>query len=261
MDFLSVKKEDYVAYITMNNPPVNAFGQPMKEELIVLLDELEKDDDVHVLVLTGAGDKAFMAGADINRIFNMLDGRVPGTLKDGNVFSINLLNRIANYPKVIIASINGLAFGAGFELSLCCDMIVACESATFGLPEVTLGLMPGGGGTQRLTRIVGPAKTKEIMMTGSPITAAEAYRIGLVTKLVPDAELEAATAKLAKKIARNPFQSVRLMKEAVNRGQDLDLQSGITLEQDMFDRVFQSKDAEEGVRSFVEKRKPVFTHK
>jgi enoyl-CoA hydratase len=259
MALLNVKKEDNVALITMNNPPVNAFSQPMKEEMVVLLDELEKDEEVRVLVFTG-NERAFMAGADITRFPRLLEAKRAGLAKESAKFSFDLLKRIASFPKPTIAAVNNIALGAGAELSLLCDIRLAGESAKFGLPEINLGLIPGGGGTQRLPRIIGPAKAKEMMFLGDQIDAQEAKEFGLVSKVFADEDLVEEAMKLAKRIARRSGSSTKIIKEAVNRGLEMSLDAGLELEQDLFDRSFLTEDGQEGVVAFLEKRKPAFKH-
>lgn len=249
-----------VGLVTINNPPVNALGEIVVSDLSQCLSEMEENSEVRVVVLTGAGGKAFMAGADIKEFPALMQGK-PGVAREYAVRVHKVLNNLDNFPRPTIAAINGLALGGGCELALCCDLRVAGENALLGLPEIKLGIFPGGGGTQRLPRLVGEARAKELMYLGDFIPAQEALRIGLVNSVVPQDQVLSSAMDLAKKIARRAGAALSLIKEAVDKGLQTTLEEGLCLEQDLFDRVFLTGDCREGVSAFIEKREPKFSHR
>ena len=253
---IKVTKDGAVATITIDRPEVlNAIRDNTMFEIQDALNILEKDDTVRVLVLTGAGDKAFVAGGDISIMAkgaSYLD--VMHSLPAGQQITWN----IEHFPKPVIARINGLALGGGTELALCCDIRVAADTAIMGVPEINLGIIPGYGGTQRLPRLVGVGMAKKMILSGEHISAAEAFRIGLVDQLVPKAELDAAVAKLCGKLASKSPIALAMGKEAVNMGMQADLRTGISIEARCFCMCFGSQDRVEGMTAFLEKRKPVF---
>jgi len=243
-----------VAVIRINRPDkLNAMNSKVKEEIIHALGDLEKDDAVHVAVITGVGDKAFVAGADINEFA----GKKP--IDQWNAYGhTSLYNVVDRFPKPILAMINGYCLGGGCELAMACDIRVASDRASLGQPEINIGIIPGGGGSQRLPRLVGLGKALEMILTGDRISAAEAHRIGLVDLVVPHADLEAKTMELAEKIASKSPAAVRLAKAAVKASMNMPLNEGLRHEQSLFSVVFSTEDKEEGVRAFLEKRSPAW---
>ncbi len=255
---LIYEKKDNIGVMTVNRPDkLNALSNELTEELQHLLDEIEKDVDLRVVVITGAGDKAFVAGADINELVerDALKGR------DVSRFRQALFARIENLPVPVIAAVNGYALGGGLELALACNIRIASEKAQFGAPEVKLGIIPGDGGTQRLPRLVGLGRAMELILTGDFIDAQEAHRIGLVNRVVPPDELMESVMTLAKKIALRPPLAVKYAKEAVNRSQEGDTASGYALESYLHALACTTEDKKEGVTAFLEKRKGQFKGK
>jgi len=254
---LLVERRDRVAIITINRPEKrNALNIKTREEGAQVLDILRDDESIGVVVFTGAGDKAFIAGADIAEFA----GRTALTQRDVMV-ARSLFNAIDNFPKPVIAMINGYCLGGGCELALACDLRVASETASFGQPEINLGIIPGGGGTQRLTRLVGEGKAMELILTGEIINAHTAFNIGLVNMVVPAADLEAKTMEIANRIAEKSPVALRMAKEAVKLASRSNLDEGLRREVDLFALCFSSEDKDEGVTAFLEKRKPVFKGK
>lgn len=254
---LLVEKRGAVAIITINRPDkLNALNIKTREEGAAALDELSRDDSVRVLVFTGAGEKAFVAGADIAEF----EGRAPLTQR-GVMLMRSLFNAVDSFPKPIIAMINGFCLGGGCELALACDIRIASEKAKLGQPEINLGIIPGGGGTQRMTRLIGEGKAMELILTGDMIDAQTALKLGLVNAVYPAEELEAQTVALANKIAEKSPVALRMAKEAVKLASRSNLDEGLRREVDLFALCFSSQDKEEGVKAFLEKRKPVFTGK
>ncbi|MBU8906448.1 enoyl-CoA hydratase/isomerase family protein [Desertibacillus haloalkaliphilus] len=247
--------EDSIAVIQLNRPEVlNALNREMVEEIVETLEGYDKDDRVRVIVLTGNG-RAFAAGADIDE----MSADTPITMDSINQFAT--WDRIALIRKPIIASVNGFALGGGFELVLNCDIIFADENTQFGFPEVNLGVMPGAGGTQRLTKVMGKAKALEWLWLGESMTALEAYKNGVVNRLIAPEVLFEETMKFASKIAKQPPLSLRFIKEAVNKAVDSPLVDGLQLERKNFYLLFDSEDQTEGMQAFIEKRKPNFKGK
>ncbi len=247
--------EDRIATITFNRPKaLNALNSALLEELSQALDNVADDEDIRVLVLTGAGDKAFVAGADIKELAGLSALQAKCFARKGQ----SVINKIAALPIPAIAAVNGYALGGGTEMALACDFIYAAESASMGLPETTLGLIPGFGGTQRLSRLIGPNQAKELIYTGKIIPAIEAQTLGLVNQVHTAELLMEAVMKTARTLAAKGRVSLRAAKEAVNAGLDTDLATGLKIEQDAFAICMVSEDAEEGTRAFIEKRKPVF---
>jgi enoyl-CoA hydratase len=258
MALVSVQKENKIATVIIDNPPLNVMCKQVVEELKEIFIDLSTDRDVVVIVLTGTGRKAFMAGADI-REFPRLMGKE--NIKEEFMRTHEVLNLIDFFPKPTIAVLNGLAFGGGCELALTCDLRIAEEHALIGLPEIKLGLFPGGGGTQRLPRLIGEAKAKELMFTGEPISALEAMDIGLINKVVPIGEGLKAAYELAGKISGYSITALSRIKKAVDEGVNLPFSQAIERESELFEEVFQTEDIKEGVQAFLEKRRPQFQGK
>jgi len=251
---LLLERRDRVAIITINRPEKrNALNIKTREEGAALIEELRSDDSVNVVVITGAGDKAFIAGADIAEFA----GRTSNMQRDVMV-QRSLFNAIDTFPKPVIAMVNGYCLGGGCEVALACDIRIASETASFGQPEINLGIIPGGGGSQRLTRLVGEGKAMEMILSGQIIDAKTAFAIGLVNHVYPADQLEAKTLELANTIAEKGPIAVRLAKEAVKIASRSNLDEGLRREVDLFALCFATEDKDEGVAAFLEKRKPVF---
>jgi len=251
---LLVERRGRVAVITINRPQkLNALNIQTRAEGAAALEELREDESVRVVVITGAGEKAFVAGADISEF----EGRTAVSQRDV-MTARSLFTAVDTFPKPVIAMINGFCLGGGCELALSCDIRVASETARFGQPEINLGIIPGGGGTQRLTRLVGEGKAMELILTGDMIDAQHAYNLGLVNLVVPAADLEAKTLELANRIAEKSPVALRMAKEAVKTAARANLDEGLRREIDLFALTFSSADKDEGVRAFLEKRKPDF---
>ncbi len=251
---LLVERRARVAIITINRPEKrNALNIQTREEGAAALEELRTDAEVRVVVITGAGDKAFVAGADIAEFA----GRTAVSQRDV-MTGRSLFTAIDSFPKPVIAMINGYCLGGGCELALACDLRVASDRASFGQPEINLGIIPGGGGTQRLTHLIGEGKAMELIMTGDIIDAQTAFRLGLVNLVVPADELEAKTMELANRIAEKSPNALRMAKEAVKTAARSTLDEGLRREIDLFALCFSSADKDEGVSAFLEKRKPDF---
>ncbi len=249
-----VSREEHLAYITFNRPKVlNAMNRQTKEEVLAALDDFEKDDEVRVLIFRGAGEKAFVAGADIKEF----QGLRPMEQREDRRH-LHFYERVASFPKPVIAMIGGYCLGGGCELALASDIRTASESSRIGQPEINIGLLPGGGGSQRLPRLVGEGKAMQLILTGDIISAGEAKKIGLVEEVYPDDELEKRTKELALKIADKSPIALRLAKEAVRAAARMDLDAGLEYESTLFSLLFSTEDKDEGVEAFLEKRKPVF---
>ena len=252
---LIYEKKESIGVLTINRPQrMNAISNELTSELKKFLDEIENDDKLRVLVITGAGDKAFVAGADINELVDrdaLIGRRVSRQRQE-------IFSRIENLHVPAIAAINGYALGGGLELALACSIRVCSDKAQFGAPEVKLGIIPGDGGTQRLPRLVGLGRAMEMILTGDFIDAEEAYRIGLVNKIVPHEELMEKTMELAKKIASRPPLAVRYAKETVNKSLEGSTVSGFALESFLHALSCTTEDKKEGVSAFLEKRKGKF---
>jgi len=251
------RKEGPVAYITINREKaLNALNDAIMNVLDRLFREIEEDEALLVVVLTGMGDKAFVAGADVREIKEAGRGRTAFITKGQHLFS-----RIRRSAKVVIAAVNGYALGGGLELSLACDVRIASEKARFGLPEASLGVMAGYGGTQLLPRLIGPGMAKYMMFSGAMLSSEEAYRVGLVEKVCPGERLMEEATDLARRVAACGPLALKGCKQAVDGGLDLPLDDALKLELEIYDRVANSADAEEGLSAFLEKRKPLFRGK
>ena len=251
------KKEGKVAIFTLNRPEaLNAIDPQSAEELSRAFDDFKGDDALLVGIVTGAGNKAFSVGADVETMLPQLK-KFRGQSNSG---ALNFVSQLKSW-KPMIAAINGAALGGGLEIALACDLRVASENAIFGMPEVTLGLIPGWGGTQRLTRVVPLAKAAELLLTGKPISAQEAYRIGLINKVVPFSGLLPAAKGIAETLCRRAPLAVRAAKQAMIQGLDVSLEDGLKLERKLNDFLVNTEDFDEGCRAYIEKRQPVFKGK
>jgi enoyl-CoA hydratase len=251
---LLLDRRGAVALLTINRPDkLNALNIKTRQEGAAALEELQADEGVRVVVITGAGDKSFIAGADISEF----EGRTALTQRDV-MTGRSLFTAFDAFTKPVIAMINGFCLGGGCELAMACDLRIASEKARFGQPEINLGIIPGGGGTQRLTHLVGESKAMEMILTGDMIDAQTAQQIGLVNRVVAHAELEAETMKIAEKMAEKSPIALRMAKEAVKTAARSTLDEGLRREIDLFALCFSSEDKDEGVRAFLEKRKAEF---
>lgn len=254
-EYILVTKEPPIATVTLNrSQQLNALSFGLVKELAEAMESLDQDNDVRAIVLTG-GEKVFAAGADIKEMAaaTPFDDRVRGRMA--------FRDRINKISKPIIAAVSGYALGGGCELAMSCDIIIASETARFGQPEVNLGVIPGSGGTQRLTRTVGKYRTMEMVLTGAPISAAEAQNCGLVNKVVPvELLLEQAKAIALKIAAKSPL-AIKLAKEAILKSFNSSLDDGLEFERKCFYLLFASEDQKEGMKAFIEKRQPVFKGK
>jgi enoyl-CoA hydratase len=251
-EVLLERPEEVIAVVRLNRPEVrNALSLAVRELLAEHFQALGNDETTRCIILTG-GDKVFAAGADIR---DMVD-RTPIEIMARR--TERFWETIASCPKPVIAAVNGYAFGGGCELAMLADIIVAGEGASFGQPEVRVGIMPGAGGTQRLTRAVGKFRAMRILLTGEPVTAKDALAMGLVSEVVPDGEVLAAAMRIAKTIASMPPLAVLQIKETVLAGQDASLETAMLLERKAFQLLFATNDQKEGMRAFLEKRKPEF---
>jgi enoyl-CoA hydratase len=254
---ITLERRGSVAVLTINRPDkLNALSRQVHQEGVAALDELKNDDSVRVVVLTGSGEKAFIAGADIKEF----QEQTPITQRD-EFHKRTLFNSIDTFPKPVLAMINGFCLGGGNELALACDLRICSENAKFSQPEINLALIPGGGGTQRLTRLIGEGRAMALTLTGDMIDAQTAFNFGLVNQVHPLAELEEKTMELANKIAEKAPIALQLAKEAVKFASRSNLDEGLRREVDLFALCFATEDKKEGVAAFLEKRKPVFKGK
>jgi enoyl-CoA hydratase len=249
-----IEKQDSIATITVNRPDkLNALNAEVRVGVAMALEQLRQDDDVRVAIITGAGDKAFIAGADIAEFKGMSGVEGYHYIQTGDVYSA-----VERFPKPLIAMVNGFCLGGGCEVALACDIRIAGDKAKFGQPEINLGLIPGGGGTQRLPRLVGQGHAMRLIYTGDVIGAAEAEKIGLVDEVVPQDELKDRTMKLAGKIAAKSPASLQATKESIRAAWQMPLDDGLRFEKAWFGLLFSTDDTQEGVAAFLEKRKPEF---
>jgi enoyl-CoA hydratase len=251
-----VERRGAVGIVTLNRPQaLNALNAALMAELAAVLEDLEADPAIGALVVTG-NDKAFAAGADVKE---MVDKTYPETYLDD--FITRDWERVAQCRKPVVAAVAGFALGGGCEIAMMCDIVVAADTARFGQPEIRLGTMPGAGGTQRLTRFIGKAKAMDLCLTGRMMDAAEAERAGLVSRIVPAADLVAEAVKIAAEISVMSRPIAMMVKEAVNRAYETTLAEGVRFERRVFHATFATEDRREGMTAFVEKRPPAFKHR
>ncbi|MFH0976936.1 MAG: enoyl-CoA hydratase-related protein [Spirochaetota bacterium] len=253
-----VEREEKVGIIKLNRPPMNPLSTKLYLELHDAVTELDNDAEIGAIIITGNGDKAFAAGLDIKEV---LGKSIVEALNFCWAGPRKAFDKLTGIEKPTIAAVFGLALGGGCEVALCCDFRIASEDAIFGLPEINLGIMPGSGATQRLTRLVGSSRAKELLFSGDNINAQEAYRIGLANKVVPKDKLMEEAKAMAKKLSKKPKVALGLIKKCVDNGLNTDLASGLTMEMNAFSIAFASEDGREGINAFNEKRKPVYKGK
>jgi enoyl-CoA hydratase/carnithine racemase len=256
-EFIIYEKADRVAWITLNRPEaMNAQSDGLRMEMVDALENASMDEEVFVVVITGSGEKAFSAGADVAQYVTRVPSYVVSQKYITRPFEL-----IRNMTKPVVAMVNGLALGAGCELMISCDIIIAAEDVKLGQTEVRVGLIPGGGGTQVLPRLVGEKKAKELIFTGAMISATEAMQLGIVNQVVPREELREATQKMVDSLLRNSPAIIGLAKIAINRSLETPLQAGMSYERDLFALAFSYEDQKEGAKAFLEKRKPNYSGK
>ncbi len=242
------------ALISLNRPSMNPLNKQLFIELFLIMNEIDHNDEIRAVIITGKGERAFAAGADMSE----MKGLDANEMSKWNHISRRAFDRVANLGKPVIAAINGLALGGGCELALCCDFRICSDNAKIALPEINLGIIPGGGGTQRLQRLVGQAKAKELLYFGDMITAEDALLCGLINKVVPLEELIDAAKEWADKLAEKPAVALRMMKKAVDTGAELDLNQALEIESLCFGNTYTTQDRIEGMTAFFEKRKPIY---
>lgn len=253
---LKISDHDAIRVIAVDRPDkLNALNGATLDALHGAFDAAAEDASVRVVVLTGSGSKAFVAGADIAE----MSGLSPVQGRDFSLRGTRMMRRVERMPKPVIAMVNGFALGGGLELAMCCHLRVAADTAKVGQPEINLGLIPGFGGTQRLLRLAGRAATLELCLTGTPVDAQRALQLGIVNRVVPAADLEAETMKLAGQLANAAPLALRGMIDCVNVGGECGLEEGLEYESAQFGLVFSTQDMREGTQAFLEKRKPAFS--
>jgi enoyl-CoA hydratase len=256
--YIIFEKGEGIATITLNRPEaLNAFSKEVIEEILCTLDDVRNDEDVRVVVLTGAGERAFSAGADIKA----MAGMTPLAARELSLLGEKLCLALENLPKPVVAAINGFALGGGMEVAMSCDIRIASETARMGQTEINIGLIPGWGGTQRLTRLVGRGKAKELVFTGKMIDAKGAEQLGLINMVVSAYKFREAVRQFALELASKAPVAVRIAKSLIDKGADISLDSALALEREGFGVVASTEDLKEGVSAFVEKRKPTFKGK
>jgi enoyl-CoA hydratase/carnithine racemase len=253
-EFVNFQIEDGIAVVVVDRPPVNALNRQVEDEIEDVFEELGSLNEIGAVIIRGGGEKAFMAGAGIQ----MLSEKGAKEAYEMSESTKRVFSKIERFERVVIAAVDGLALGGGCEVALACDIRVADESALFGFPEVSLGLLPGAGGTQRLTRLVGSGKAKELILTGDPVSADEAKRIGLIERVAPKGEAVSEAKRLAQRVLlRGPIAIVNA-KKAINEGLHMTPEDGFKRESQLFSALFETRDMREGVNAFLEKRKPNF---
>ncbi|MBN2041191.1 MAG: enoyl-CoA hydratase/isomerase family protein [Spirochaetes bacterium] len=253
-EFITLEKKDRIATITINRPKMNPLSRKTYEEIEQAAKEANSDQQVKVVILTAAGDKAFASGLDLKDVA----GRSKEEMTEIWSASNKASTAVAAIEKPVIAAINGMALGGGLELALCCDIRIAVEKARFSQPELGLGIIPGGGATQRLTRLIGTSKAKELFFTGEMFNARTALELGIINKIVPDDKLIEEATALAASIAGKSAVALRMTKLSVDKGLDMDLKSGLEYEGECFMNSYLSEDGREGISAFIENRKPEF---
>lgn len=252
------EKSEGIATITLNRPEaLNAFSREVVDEVLQALDDVRSDENIRVVVLTGAGEKAFSAGADIKAMIGMNALKA----RELSLMGEKLCLALENLEKPVIAAINGFALGGGLEVAMSCDLRIASETARMGQTEINIGLIPGWGGTQRLTRLVGKTKAKELVFTGRMIDAKTAEQLSIVNVVFPAAEFRNAVRQFAVDLAAKAPVALKVAKALINKGEDIGLESALALEREGFGVVASSEDLQEGVKAFTEKRKPAFKGK
>lgn len=247
--------DKHCAVITLNRPQnFNAISTQLARDMLSVLNYIEEDDEIWAAIITGTGEKAFCSGADLKERKNMTK---PQMIAQRKLF-VKMFTAVSVFPKPIIAAVNGVAFGGGFEIALGCDWIVAAENAILSLSETSIGVIPAGGGTQNMSRIIGKQKAKQLILTAKRLSAAEAKEWGLVARVVPQEQLMEAAFEEIASITKNAPVAVYQAKKAINYGVDLDLNTGLVLEAEAYNAALYSEDRDEGLAAFNEKRKPVF---
>ncbi|MEM6570526.1 MAG: enoyl-CoA hydratase-related protein [Planctomycetota bacterium] len=255
-ELVSVARDGDLVRLTIERPEVmNCLSFPTLRRFRTVLEELRGDLSIRCILITGAGERAFCAGADLKERKTMPAERVPEFVRNIR----GLMDDVAAMPQPTVAVVGGFAFGGGTELMLACDLRIAAEEATFGLTETTLAIIPGAGGTQRLPRLIGASRAKDLILTGRKLDATEAERIGLVNRVVPRADLETAARELADTIASNGPVAVRAAKEAIDRGTQAPIDEGLAIEATCYDKVLPTQDRLEALAAFAEKRRPNYT--
>ena len=256
--YIIYEKSEGIATITLNRQEaLNAFNKEVIEEILQALEDIKADENIRVVILTGAGEKAFSAGADIKAMkgMNALKAR------ELSLMGEKLCNALENLEKPVIAAINGYALGGGLEVAMACDIRIASENARMGQTEINIGLIPGWGGTQRLPRLIGKTKAKELIFTGKIIDAKTAEQLGIVNMVVPSDKLKEAVHQFALELASKAPVALKVAKSLINKGSEISLDAAIALEREGFGVVASTEDLQEGVSAFIEKRKPTFKGK
>ena len=254
--FISTERRESVALVTIDNPPMNALSTALLEELEAELHALDEDDGVHAIVVRGGGERAFVAGADIKEFPTLRESAGEG----GSARGIQRVgHRMDAASTPFVAAIRGFCLGGGLELAMCCDVRICADDATLGQPEIKLGLIPGGGGTQRLPRLVGQGRAMFLNLTGDFVDAETAYAWGLVERVVPASELDDVALEVAGRIAAQSPHALAVLRELARTTRDLPLEEGLRREAEDFARCLRSEDGAEGIAAFLEKRPPEFT--
>ena len=254
--FLGITVEEKIAFLNINRPPVNALGKQLLDELEQAIQSFQDNKDVKVIVITSAIPNVFIAGVDLKEMSQLsTPDQILEVIRKGQ----SVFNRIERSEKPVIAAIHGACVGGGQELVMACHIRIASDRTRFAQPEITLGIIPGFGGSQRLARIIGPSRASELILTGDVITPQEALRLGLVNHVVSDGALLKTAKEIAKKIARNSLPAIQASMRAIGRGLDLSLSEGLKVEENEFQSITHTQDMKEGIRAFLEKRQPKFT--